>query len=388
MIVENVTYLFDINHKIYWGVLIATYFFYTGVSAGTFILGSLGPVFNLKRFNPIAKTASIIALIAIILAPIHLIADLAQPARFWYLLIHFEPTSAMSYGVVLLLLFIIVQVFYTWNLFREDLAQSEKGISKFLSFGKTSLTEASIENDRKWIKRFGASGFVLAIAIEGYTGFLLANAQARALWHTSLMPFIFLASALVSGAAILILIYSMVEKWKNHQLDSDAGKVIASVGNLLKWFIAVDGAMLIALFITLWYGSSESYAAGYYLLKGETNSNFIYLELIAGLLIPFVILFIPKIKTQFLWISVASLLSLVGVISMRFNFVVGGQKIPLTGQEILSYQVESPQIVLVVIIAVIAFAAMFLLFAALPMNRKFPAIEKTASISSKGVEAK
>jgi tetrathionate reductase subunit C len=386
--VENVTYLFDVDHEIYWGVLISAYFFYTGISAGTFILASLGPVLNFKKFNSLAKTASIISLITIILAPIHLIADLAQPSKFWYLLIHFDPTSAMSYGVVLLLLSIIIDALYTWNLFREDLAQSKTGLAKFLAFGKTTLSEEAIELDKRRIKRLGAVGFLLAIALEGYTGFLLANAQVRALWHTSLMPFIFLISALVSGTALLIIIYSLVEKWKNKKIDLEASVVIAFAGNLLKWFIAVDGAMLVTLFITLWYGNSESYAAGYSLLRGDESFSFIFVELIVGLLIPFILLFIPKVKEQPLWISFSSLLSIIGVISMRVNFVIGGQKIPLTGEKILSYQMESFDLVLVIIIAVIAFAAMFFLFASLPMNRLFPAIQNTTSIRSKEAEAK
>lgn len=167
---EAVNIIANVSHEGTWDTLIAGYFYFTGLSAGTFVISSLYRVFGLEKFKPIAKSAAVLAVILLLIAPILLIIHLGRPERFYTLLYHFNPTSVISWGTYLLILYPIGCLVYTYYLFKDDVKKS---------------------------KLFGIISIPLAIAVHGYTGFVFGVIQARAFWYSPLMPAYFLTSAIV-----------------------------------------------------------------------------------------------------------------------------------------------------------------------------------------------
>ena len=382
-------HFFDSPHQIYWGLLIAVYFYYTGMSAGSFILTSLGTVFGIEKYKKLSKVGVIMAIVLLLFAPLHLLFDLAQPGRALNLFTHVHLTSAMSWGVYLLILYPVCLMFYAWYLFRQDLVNGlNKGgfkasLYNFLLFGKKDMSETAKEHDKKQAKFFGTIGVPLALAVHGYTGFILGNVQARAIWHTPLMPIIFLMSAMVSGTGLFIIVLMLVEKFKFGRLNEDIKSLIADIANLMKWFIVVDGALMIMYFIVLWNSTEAGYAAGYYLLHGD-GWSFLGLENGLGMLVPLLILLSKKARQSLPAVVTASILTIIGVLAMRINLVIGGQKLPLTGSKIIEYVASGRDIGIVISIAVVAAAVLTFLYSVLPMNR--PGAQEMKSIpTTKGV---
>ena len=382
-------HFFDSPHQIYWGLLIAVYFYYTGMSAGSFILTSLGTVFGIEKYKKLSKVGVIMAIVLLLFAPLHLLFDLAQPGRALNLFTHVHLTSAMSWGVYLLILYPVCLMFYAWYLFRQDLVNGlNKGgfkasLYNFLLFGKKDMSETAKEHDKKQAKFFGTIGVPLALAVHGYTGFILGNVQARAIWHTPLMPIIFLMSAMVSGTGLFIIVLMLVEKFKFGRLNEDIKSLIADIANLMKWFIVIDGALMIMYFIVLWNSTEAGYAAGYYLLHGD-GWSFLGLENGLGMLVPLLILLSKKARQSLPAVVTASILTIIGVLAMRINLVIGGQKLPLTGSKIIEYVASGRDIGIVISIAVVAAAVLTFLYSVLPMNR--PGVQEMKSIpTTKGV---
>ena len=382
-------HFFQVNHEIYWGLLIALYFFYTGLSAGSFILTSLGTVFGIEKYKKVAKVGVLMAIVLLAFAPLHLLFDLSQPGRALNLFLHVSGTSAMSWGVYLLILYPVCLLIYAWFMFRQDFVKGSEGtgfksgLYRFLLFGKTDMSPAAQENDLKKAKFFGTIGVPLALAVHGYTGFILGNVQARAIWHTPMMPIIFLMSAMVSGTGLFILVLLLVEKFKFGKLRDDIKSLIADIANLMKWFIVVDGALMVIYFIVLWYSSETGYAAAYFLLHQDFWS-FIGLENGLGMLVPLLILLSRKARQSIPMVVVASVLTIIGVLAMRINLVIGGQKLPLTGSKIVEYVASGRDIGIVIGIAVGTAVVLTFLYAILPMNR--PGAEEKVSIpTTKGV---
>ncbi|MCB8816664.1 NrfD/PsrC family molybdoenzyme membrane anchor subunit [Desulfosporosinus shakirovi] len=376
-------HFFDVPHEIYWGLLIALYFYYTGMSAGSFILTSLGTVFGIEKYKKVSKVGVIMAIVLLLFAPLHLLFDLSQPGRFINLFTHVNLTSAMSWGVYLLILYPACLMIYAWFLFRQDFVKGlnqggfKASLYRFLLFGKTDMSEASKENDKKQAKFFGTLGVPLALAVHGYTGFILGNVQARAIWHTPLMPIIFLMSAMVSGTGLFIIVLMLVEKFKFGRLNEDIKALIADIANLMKWFIVVDGALMIIYFIVLWYSSESGYAAGYFLLHNE-GWSFLGLENILGMLVPLLILLSKKARQSLPAVVIASVLTIIGVLAMRINLVIGGQKLPLTGSKIVEYVTSGQDIAIVLGIALAVIVVLSFLYSVLPMNR--PGAQERAEI--------
>lgn len=382
-------HFFSTHHEIYWGLLIALYFYYTGMSAGSFILTSLGTVFGIEKYKKVAKVGVIMAIVLLAFAPLHLLFDLAQPGRFLNLFTTVNPTSAMSWGVYLLILYPVDLIIYAWYLFRQDMVNGlTKGGFKasfysFLLFGKKDMSQQALDNDKRKQKLFGSIGVPLALLVHGYTGFILGNVQARAIWHTPLMPIIFLMSAMVSGTGLFIIVLMLVEKFKYGKLGEDIKALISDIANLMKWFILVDGTLMVIYFIVLWYSSETGYAAGYFLLHNE-GLSFLGLENILGMLVPFLLMFSKKARKSMPLVVLSSILTIIGVLAMRINLVVGGQKLPLTGNQIIEYVASGRDISIILGIAAAAVIVLAFLYSVLPMDR--PGAQKKESIPvSKGV---
>ncbi len=176
--------LFNVNWKVAWGMLIANYFFLTGLSAGSFLLGALSEVFGQEKYRSVSKMAIILATILLMIAPLNLISDLGQTGRFWTLLTGFHPSSPMSWGSFLLIAYPLLCVAEGYFLFRRDTAK--RAISGSMAFlyralvlWRTDLTDASIAFDKKMVKTLAIIGIPLALAVHGYTGYILGVVVAR-----------------------------------------------------------------------------------------------------------------------------------------------------------------------------------------------------------------
>ncbi|MFW5692260.1 MAG: NrfD/PsrC family molybdoenzyme membrane anchor subunit, partial [Chloroflexota bacterium] len=198
---------------IYWGPVVAQYFFFTGISAAAFLISSLTYVFGQKRYEPIAGLALIVAFTVLLAAPLNLIADLAQPGRFYTLLYRTHITSPMTWGVFLLTaypLLILLESAFAFRARFARKAQSSAGVARRLytlaALGNPQITPQTEKRDHAMSRRLGIIGIPMALAVHGYTGFILWFAAGRPLWNTPVMPVVFLVSAVVSGLGLMILL--------------------------------------------------------------------------------------------------------------------------------------------------------------------------------------
>ncbi len=68
-----------------------------------------------------------------------------------------------------------------------------------------------------------AIGIPVACFLHGYAGFIFGSVKANALWMTPLMPVIFICSAVVSGVALCILTYVVVQEIRKYHGEKQAG---------------------------------------------------------------------------------------------------------------------------------------------------------------------
>ncbi|GBF11262.1 NrfD/PsrC family molybdoenzyme membrane anchor subunit [Tepidibacillus infernus] len=375
----NLNYLYNVEHEIPLGYLISVYFFYTGLSAGSFLLSSLSSVLGIKKYKPIAKIGTIMALALLVVAPLHLIVDLEQPSRFWHLFVYFNPTSPITYGSFLLTLYPLMTAIYAWFMFRKDFALGSKALTnwrgklyKFLSFGHLETTEESYKKDEKWVKRLGTINVPLALLVHGYTGFILANVQARGLWNTALMPFIFLMSAIVSGTGLLLILTMIAERYlsSKKRITEERKELIFDIAKMMVWFILVDAVLLIVAFIVLFYAGTNAYETAWQMLHGEHRVPFLLYEVTIGLLIPFIMFSIPKIRKTYTGITIASLMTLFGVMAMRMNFVVGGLQLQLDGNGWTEYIPNPTHLAFIFTFAALEIILLAVLFYVLPITEE------------------
>ncbi len=295
----DATVLYNVPHEVPWKIYIPLYFYFTGLSAGSFILSTLSTVFGIKRFKPMALPAAIISFVLLLLAPACLILDLHQPTRFWHTLVpnYFNSTSALSYGSWLLTLYPITNLIYIYFIF--------------------------VKNDRA-TKILGTITVPLAVFVHAYTGFAFALVRARAWWHSALMPGFFLTSALLSGIALLFVVALIMDKRKKYNLDPELFK---SLRLMMIGILVVDLFWNMCFWLTLLVSNADGYAS---VLFALTEKLYIFGEIGFGMLVPLVLLLLPWTREDKLFQCLASLLIIMGVFLMRYSVVFIGFDIPLS----------------------------------------------------------
>lgn len=292
--------LYNIMQQDAFGLNIAIYFYLTGLSAGSFILSTLAYGFGMNQYKPLGKIGIVLATLLLVIAPIFLLIHIGAPYRAWHLFVYLNFASPITWGSFLLVLYPINCIVYGYFMFKGDM---------------------------RLTRIFGLIGIPLAIAVHGYTGFILAFGKARALWNTAIMPILFLASAIVSGIALMIIVCVILGRFFSREKKVNL-ELVFSLGKLLAWTIIFDLFLVGSDLLVLTISHSDAQSAAKLILSGKFSPLFIVIENVLGKIVPFVLLIVPKFR-KLLWVMVASVLVVIGIFFMRYVVVVAGEFIPL-----------------------------------------------------------
>ncbi len=329
-----------------WGLLIAIYPFLTGLVAGAFIVSSLYHVFGLTKLKPVARFSLVTALAFLLVTPLPLLVHLGRPERALEMFLTPNLVSAMSAFGYIWLLYLLLVLAEVWLVFRQDIVRyagssegTKKTIYSALALGVYDISEESLATDKKLIRVLSLIGIPAAFLLHGYVGFIFGAIKANPWWSTPLMPIIFLLSAIVSGIALLIIMYVVVMKIKNVPLDHDC---LHSLALWLGGFLCIDVALEGLEVYTMLYEAEESWPIVSQLITQKIAVSYFGIQFILGSVLPLFILgFIElsklgeDVKTSIRFLS-ASLI-LIGVFAMRWNVVIGGQLISKSFRGFTSY---------------------------------------------------
>jgi len=321
--------------ELQWGILVVLYPYLTGLVAGAFILASLERVFKVKVLGPTYQLALITALAYLICAPLPLIAHLGQPARAYEIMITPNGKSAMAiFGFVYLWYLMVVLLLEIWFDYRRDFviwSRKEKGIKrliyKILTLGVTDISPKAL----KWDDRLGyiitVVGIPSAFLLHGYVGFIFGSIKANPWWSTVLMPVIFLFSAMVSGIALVMVIYMVVSYIRKVKIDMPC---LDMVGKFLFYVLILDFSLESLDQVHRIYEAEESFDILHMLVNGKLFFTLFIMQIGVGMVIPLLslgALQVFKIKEEVRKIIylATGFMVLTGIFFMRWNVVIGGQ---------------------------------------------------------------
>lgn len=336
-ILKEITgYIYPNEIELHWGILVVIYPYLTGLVAGAFILASLVKVFNVKELQPTYRLAMLTALAFLIIAPLPLLAHLGHPEKSFEIFLTPNTTSAMAmFGFVYAWYLMAVLLLEIWFDYRRDIiiwSGKEKGlrklIHKLISLFSTDISDRAIRFDKKAIKIITLIGIPSAFLLHGYVGFIFGSIKANPWWSSVLMPIVFLFSAIVSGIALVLIIYMVVTPLRSKRIDMACLDKLAS---FLFYAMIVDFSLELLDFIHRIYESEESIGILAELVSGKLFVSLIVIQLLIGMIIPLSAIAGMKIfkkvpdelKKQVYFLS--AILVQVGIFTTRWNVVVGGQ---------------------------------------------------------------
>ncbi len=376
--------------ELQWSVLIVLYPYLTGLVAGAFILASLERVFRVQAVKPTYRLALLTALAFLIVAPLPLQLHLGRPERSFEMYLTPHTSSAMAmFGFVYLWYLMGVLVVEIWLDYRSDivvLAQTTQGwtrwIYRAMTLGSYNISERSRQIDDKvgWIVTL--IGIPSAFLLHGYVGFIFGSVKANPWWSSPLMPVVFIFSAMVSGIAIVMLLYMLFTRMRGETIDM---RCVDTIAKYLFYAFIIDFSLEMLDLIHRIYEADESFRSLDFMVHTRLYLSQVVIQIFLGTLLPLGLLAITQVlrlaeKQRLRLYTAAGCLTLVGIFAMRWNVVIGGQ---LFSKSFLGYTtykmgfVAREGLLPAIVLTILPFGILWLLVKLLP-----PWHEGTATASA------
>jgi molybdopterin-containing oxidoreductase family membrane subunit len=251
----------DMRNGFSWGLYIASWAFFVGTAAGGLVVSSAIYLFNAKQLKPVAKVASLTAFIFAMGAMIVLLPDIGRPDRLYNFILHPNFRSMLPWDVIVLSGYAFVSAVYTYTLLYPDIAVRGITLPFFGVVGKRNMNEAELASlreasDRR-ARRLAPVALPLAILIHTVTAWVLATQMARPWWYGGALAPTFIAAALATGPAIVILASLVVLGYKK-KLE-DTYKLLAkvsAVSSIIMLFIYYNDFV-----VRFWWSAGREYEA-------------------------------------------------------------------------------------------------------------------------------
>ncbi|MGD1209734.1 MAG: NrfD/PsrC family molybdoenzyme membrane anchor subunit [Candidatus Acidiferrales bacterium] len=321
--------------ELQWSVLIVLYPYLTGLVAGAFILASLERIFGVEAVKPTYRLALLTALAFLIVAPMPLQLHLGHPERSLEMYMTPHRTSAMAmFGFVYLWYLMAVLVLEIWLEYRRDIvlmAQSSTGwkrwIYRVLTLGSQNISQGALRVDERvgWVVTL--IGIPSAFLLHGYVGFIFGSIKANPWWSSPLMPVVFLFSAMVSGIAAVLLIY-MLASWLRKQKPDM--RCLDTVARYLLYTFIIDFTLEMVDLIHRIYEADESFRSLDFMVHTRLYVSQVIVQILLGTVTPIALLAVVQVVKlsepvrKHVYV-VAGALTLIGILAMRWNVVIGGQ---------------------------------------------------------------
>ena len=232
-----------------WTWFILFYFFFAGLSGGSYVIASLLRLRGEPPDEPAARLGYYVSFAALIPCPVMLILDLGTPLRFWHMLWNTTPGAA---GLN----------FKWWS----PMSVGAWALLVFGAFATASFVDCLVRDGRlrwPWVARLLGGGFgrlvtvvgtILGLFIAGYTGVLLSVSNQPVWSDTWTLGGLFLASGLSGSAALLLFLLRY------------RASTVASSGPLIvseRLYAVLELALIVIFALTLIPASTLGHAFGF-----------------------------------------------------------------------------------------------------------------------------
>jgi molybdopterin-containing oxidoreductase family membrane subunit len=309
-----------------WGLWVAAYIYFIGLSAGAFLVSSLVYVFRIRRFESIGRLALFSAVVTLLLALLSISADLGHSFRAWHVLVYPNFRSPMAWMIWLYTAYFVLVMLELWFVLRYDLVVGSKVpgarafLYRLLVFGSSDDSPEMLASDRQIVRILATIGVPLAIMFHGGVGSLFGVISSRPAWHGGLFPILFLVSALVSGGALLVLVSAVFQDGLRRNRET-----VLALGTLVLGLLALDLLLTFSETLVGFYGNEPAKIENFKLIYGGPYWWVFWIwQLGLGTLVPLALLVLPATRRDARAVAVACGLIAVGFLAVRLNIVIPG----------------------------------------------------------------
>ncbi len=309
----------NLSDLVPWGLWITLDLSSIAVAAGAFSLTAAVYLLGLKRYEPVARTATFIGLIGYSMAILTLMLDIGRPDRFWHALVYWNPHSVLWDVTISVTLYFNVLILESLPLF---------GQAAWLRRRWPRLAER-LSRIHRLAPVLAIIGLGLSLVHQSSLGATYGVLKSRPIWYRPDLSVLFIISAVAAGLSATVLASMLVSRLSRNVTVDD--ELLDKVAHIIGWVIVGY------LYFRFWdaFSMTYTYAPGRteglrFLTKGPLAFNFWVGEMLLGAAVPAALLLVGRLR-RIPWVRILALTLVIGgVVAYRWDTNLLGQIVLLS----------------------------------------------------------
>lgn len=311
-----------LNHPVFWGFYIVNFVFFIGISHAGTLISAILRLSKAEWRRPVTRMAEIITVIVLFVGSLQPIIDMGRPDRVLNLLKFGRYQSPLLWDLTAITTYLMASTIYLYLPMIPDIAMMRDKGTKFkwlytiLSWGYIG-TPAQKHAIEKGMTIMMVMVIPIAVSVHTVIAYLFAM-TVQPMWHTAIFAPYFVAGAIFSGTAVLIVF--MVVLRKVYHLEAYLKEIhFKHLGTILLIMSLLWVYFVFSEHLTAYYPREpQEMRVFWYKFTGPYNFWF-WGMIVANFLIPVLLLsFMKNIKGVF----IASVSVAIGMWLERLNIIV------------------------------------------------------------------
>ena len=330
--------------RISWGLYISLFVFFIGISHAGTLISAILRASHARWRAPVTRMAEFITAVALVTGASFVVIDMGRPDRVFNVYLFGRWQSPIMWDVMAVTTYLTASVLYLYTpmipdlaFFRNQLAGKVGRIRQWF-YEAAALNWVGNEGQKKALARGIAVLMVIIIPIAVSVHTVVSwvfGMTLRVGWNTSIFGVLFVAGAIFSGVATLVIVMAILRKvyhWEEYITE----KHFRYLGYLLGAFAAIMIYVNIAEFMTAGFKLEEGETFAFRQLFLEKFSHLFVFYLVAGLVVPVILMLYRRTRT-IAGVVTAAVLVDVAMFIERYVIVVTGLRVPLMPYEPANY---------------------------------------------------
>jgi len=337
-------YVTDMRDRISWGLYITAFVFFIGISHAGTLISAILRASKASWRAPVTRIAEFITAIALLVGASFVVIDMGRPERILNVYLFGRWQSPIMWDVMAITTYLTASIIYLSAPMIPDLAlYRDRLVDKVGAVRNIIYRTLALDwkGSPKQYKLLGRAITIMmliiipiAVSVHTVVSWIFAM-TLRVGWDTSIFGVLFVAGAIFSGVATLIVIMAILRRiyhWEEYLTE----KHFLYLGYLLAAFGAFMIYVNINEYLTEGFNLEEAGAFAFRQLFLEDFAIMFWFYIIGGLLGPVVLMLVPRTRTIAGVVAAAILVDLAMFLE-RYFIVVTGLRVPLMPYEPASY---------------------------------------------------
>jgi Ni/Fe-hydrogenase subunit HybB-like protein len=319
-----------------WGLWITIDLSSIALAAGAFSLCAAVYLIGLKRYQPIARTATFVGLIGYSMAMLCLFIDIGRPFKFYQALIYWNTHSLLWEVTMCVVLYFTVLLLESMPIIANW---------EWLRVRFPKLT-AKMSHVHHYAPYLAIAGLFLSSLHQSSLGAAYGVLKARPFWYKPEMSVLFMLSAIIGGISMTLFASMLASRLTSKAKINDA--LIERVSHFVGWALVAYFYWRFWDTLSMTYTYEPGRTEGLHLITtGPLAFNFWVGEMLLGIVVPMILLLNRKTRLTPFWRMAALLMVVGGVVAFRWDINLSGALVVvsyLPGQPTVSYTSYTPSL--------------------------------------------